>query len=158
MKKDLVLIRLRLLCQLKRINKSIAIACQAIILLITLSCNIISLKRKSAPDSKKIEVYLNDSVGIISFNKPSRYDTAFSWVHYSDCNTCHEQKYRFQSKGNPILKESRFFWTEPKDSVDRFTISYMKDFPFHGIDTAKDLGSFYHFRVSFLTQQRKRWK
>ena len=46
-------------------------------------------------------------------------------------------------------------WTVPKDSVDRFTISYMKDLPFHVNDTAKDLGSYCLTKVS---RSHSTWK
>ena len=122
MKEDLVLIIQRLHCLLRRINKSVELGCffKAGVLLFILSCNNTSLKKKSTGDLKRMDVYLNDSVGVISFNEPIRYDTTFSWIHYSDCNTCHEQKYRFQSKRNPIIKETGYVWPFIRSMIGTF--------------------------------------
>lgn len=111
-----------------------------------LSCNNSGNKERALKELKMVEVNLDDSLGVISFEVPIRYDTGFSWIHYSDCNTCHIQKYRFQSKETPILKESGFYWNMPKDSVDRFTIEYNKDplSPGIRIDTVKVVSN-HHF-------------
>jgi hypothetical protein len=45
------------------------------------------------------------------------------------------QKYRVQTKKTPILKESGFYWDEPNDSVDRFTISHNQYLPLRVNDT-----------------------
>ncbi len=107
------------------------------------SCNDVTDKQATSqhPEgSKAIQVRLIDSLGMINLSIPLRYDTSFSWVHYSDCGkSCDEQKYRFQSKNLRLLKESGWIWQEAKDSVDRFTISHTLDFPFHDIDTAKNI-------------------
>src|SRR2546422_22231 len=94
------------------------------IIVICSSCNNSTSIVQDSTDFKKMEINLIDSLGIVIANVPARYDTFFSWVHYSDCNICHMQKYRVQTKKTPILKESGFYWDEPKDSVDRFTISH----------------------------------
>lgn len=75
-------------------------------------------------------------------------DTFFSWVDHSDCGKpCDIQKYRYQSKGLRITKESGFLWVgEPKNSVDRFTLSHSEDFPFYSGDTAKDFVRHGHLR------------
>lgn len=110
---------------------------------LVISCNDVSKsedKRQLPQNSKITEVRLIDSLGTITFSIPSRYDTTFSWVHYSDCGKpCDEQKYRFQSKLLPIIKESTWLWSKPKDSIERITISHKKDFPFRDGDTARNL-------------------
>jgi hypothetical protein len=101
-----------------------------------------------------MEINLIDSLGIIITNVPVRYDTLFSWVHYSDCNTCHVQKYRMQSKKTSILKESGLYWDEPKDSVDRFTISHNQYLPNHLNDTTMILASHSHFKGDLAFTRR----
>lgn len=118
------------------------------------SCTNTSLQEERH-NSNRIEVFLIDSMGRVTFNSPDRYDTSFSWTHYSDCNSCHEQKYRFQSKQNVILKESGFYWNDPDDSVDRFTISYKKYFPFNESDTSKDLASHAYFKKDLMFTRKK---
>lgn len=100
-----------------------------------------SQRKKIADDSKFIELPLLDSLGLISFNIPLRYDTNFSWIYRSDCGKpCESQMYRFQSKELPITKESGWLWLgEPKDTVDRFTISHSKYIIFYDGDTAKNI-------------------
>lgn len=115
-----------------------------------ISCNDVAEKKGTylLPDnSKAVKVQLLDSLGIINFSVPTRYDTSFSWIHYSDCGKpCDEQKYRFQPKELSLLKESGWIWTEPKDSVDRFTISHTLDYPFHDGDTAKNIVRHNHLK------------
>jgi hypothetical protein len=115
-----------------------------------ISCNDVAEKKGTylLPDnSKAVKVQLLDSLGIINFSVPPRYDTSFSWIHYSDCGKpCDEQKYRFQPKELFLLKESGWIWTEPKDSIDRFTISHTLDYPFHDGDTAKNIVRHNHLK------------
>ncbi|MFZ4772227.1 MAG: hypothetical protein ACOYLO_18730, partial [Ferruginibacter sp.] len=115
-----------------------------------ISCNDVAEKKGTylLPDnSKALKVQLLDSLGIINFSVPPRYDTSFSWIHYSDCGKpCDEQKYRFQPKELFLLKESGWIWTEPKDSIDRFTISHTLDYPFHDGDTAKNIVRHNHLK------------
>jgi hypothetical protein len=111
-----------------------------VVLAIFISCN----NRQSAKiktgvplNAIKIKLQLEDSLGVIDFFVPVRYDTSISWVDYSDCGkSCDTRKYRFQPKGLRITKERGFIWTgEPKDSIERFTISHSEYFPFHdGVD------------------------
>ncbi len=109
-----------------------------------ISCNdIANIKDKDQlpQNSKVTEVILIDSLGEITFSVPSRYDTSFSWVHYSDCGKpCDEQKYRLQPKRLPVTKETGWIWKDVlTDSIDRFTISHTRDFPFHDGDTTKNI-------------------
>jgi hypothetical protein len=105
------------------------------------SCDPSASVKQSGQFLKKLKIRLGDKLGTITLNVPMEYDTSFSWVHYSDCNTCHVQKYRVQSKMTPILKESGFVWSRPKDSVDRFTISHNQYLPISTEDTGKSVSN-----------------
>jgi hypothetical protein len=107
----------------------------SVILIFCHSCKNSPFPGLFTKDLKKVEITLIDSLSKITVNVPVRYDTAFSWIHYSDCNTCHVQKYRIQSKGTPIVKESGFYWDRPGDSVDRLTISHNHYLPGYVNDT-----------------------
>ncbi|MBC9909180.1 hypothetical protein [Chitinophaga varians] len=74
------------------------------------------------PHSRMVQQQLADSLGIITMAVPERYDTSFSWIHYSDCSSCHECKYRFQPKVLQMEQESGFFGREHSDTIDEFTI------------------------------------
>ena len=90
-------------------------------------------------NSKVVVTKLADSLGNVTMSLPTRYDTSFSWTHYSDCGKpCEKIKYRSQSKTLPITKESGWIWLgEPKDSIERFTIVHSGYFQFHNnVDTS----------------------
>jgi hypothetical protein len=93
----------------------------------------ISAKNELPENSKIVTIKLIDSLGVVTCSIPNRYDTFFSWTDHSDCGKpCSKEKYRYQSKLLKITKESGFVWLgEPKDSVERFTISHSGYFPFH---------------------------
>jgi hypothetical protein len=111
------------------------------------SCRNNTADKKETENTKQQEVQLIDSLGVITFNAPARYDTAYSWTHFSDCNTCHEQKYRFQSQKDPLIKESGWAWEDTAKEVDRFTISHgTYYFPDYGNDTARDRVSHAHHK------------
>lgn len=121
-----------------------------ILTVLFISCSDLS-KDKDTPklpeNARTEQLQLVDSLGMVSFSLPIGYDTAFSWVHYSDCGKpCDEEKYRFQPKELPIIKESGWIWSEPKDSVNRFTISHTKDFHFHDGDTTKNIVRHNHIK------------
>lgn len=120
-----------------------------------ISCNDVAKDKDTHPlpeNSKPVQVQLVDSLGIITLSVPLRYDTSFSWIHYSDCGKpCDEQKYRFQPKELPITKESGWIWLgEPKDSIDRFTISHSSHVPFHDGDTAKNFARHHHLKEQLM--------
>ena len=100
-------------------------------------------------NGKKVQIQLVDSLGTITLVIPERYDTSFSWIHRSDCGkSCDLQKYRFQPKYYPIVKESGWYWTEEAtDSVDRLTISHSRYIPFSDGDTARNIGLHAHFKT-----------
>ena len=100
------------------------------------------------PKSKIVQVELIDTLGTVILAVPDRYDTSFEWIDHSDCGkACDQQKYRYQPSGLRITKESGFVWLgEPKDSVDRLTISHSGYFPFHNGDTAKDFAGHEHLK------------
>ena len=106
-----------------------------------------------SPNSKVVQVKLSDSLGTVILAVPDRYDTSFVWIDHSDCGKpCDQQKYRYQPKSLRITKESGFVWQgEPKDSVDRFTISHSGDFPFHNGDTAKDFAGHQHLKLQLTS-------
>ena len=92
-----------------------------------------------SPDTQLRNVLLVDSLGTVTVAIPLRYDTSFEWINWSDCGKpCAHQEYRFQDKKNPITKESGWFWTDPKDSVDQFTISHSSYIPFRESDTSRE--------------------
>lgn len=126
-----------------------------ITLFFTLACNDVSVNKSHAQmteASKPVQMQLVDSLGVVTFSIPVKYDTSFSWVHYSDCGKpCDEQKYRFQPKALPVLKESGWIWDEAKDSIERFTISHTLYIPFHEGDTAKNFGRHSHQKEQLLS-------
>lgn len=109
-------------------------------LFIIVACNAPTINEQRTESSRRIQIRLVDSLGLLTLSVPARYDTVFSWVNHSDCGKpCDEQEYRCQPKALAITKESGFFWRgEPKDSVDRFTVSHPSDIWYHVEDTAMD--------------------
>lgn len=82
-------------------------------------------------NSKTVQLTLVDSLGSLQFSIPSQYDTSFLWTHTSDCGKlCDRIKYRFQPKLLPIFKESGFYWTDLKDSINQMTIYHSGEYPF----------------------------
>jgi hypothetical protein len=86
-------------------------------------------------NSRSRIVKLIDSLGTVTINIPSRYDSFFQWTNTSDCGkSCDHEQYRFQPKYLPVFKESGFFYTIPanvNDSTEQFTIVHSGYFPFH---------------------------
>jgi hypothetical protein len=125
-----------------------------LLLTIVISCHDISTNQNESQFSegtKTVQIQLIDSLGIVTVSLPLRYDTNFSWVHFSDCGKpCDERKYRFQSKGLPALQESGWIWSEPTDSVERMTISHVMDFPFHEGDTSKNVIRHKHIKGQLM--------
>lgn len=109
-------------------------------LFIITACNTPTVNEQKAESSRRIQIRLVDSLGQVTLAVPARYDTVFSWVNHSDCGKpCDEQEYRCQPKVLPITEESGFYWRgEPRDSIDRFTISHPSDIQYRGEDTAMD--------------------
>lgn len=103
-----------------------------------------SVEKKSSnlKSSTTVVLVLADSLGTLTFEIPSRYDTLFSWVNHSDCGKpCDRQMYRYQPKGLPIKNESGFFdLTPPFDSVDQITISHSSWFRRHSSDSGISIG------------------
>lgn len=129
-----------------------------IFLVFFISCNNVTEKKRNSElpeNSKAVQLTLVDSLGMVNFFVPIRYDTAFSWLHYSDCGKpCDEQKYRFQPKELPLIKESGWMWNEPKDSVDRFTISHTMGFPFYNGDSAKNTIRHNNLKKQLISNQQ----
>lgn len=146
---------------MKDIIKGNGIVLSILLAMFFITCNnasnVNNNEQRRLPESSKIvQVQLVDSLGVITLSVPLRYDTNFSWVHHYDCGkSCDEQKYRFQPKELPITKESGWIWLEePNDSVERFTISHTRDFPFRNGDTAKNMIRHTHLREQLLSNPR----
>jgi hypothetical protein len=109
-------------------------------LFVFVSCNTPTVNEPRTESSRRIQIRLVDSLGQVTLSVPTRYDTVFSWVNHSDCGKpCDEQEYRYQPKALAITKESGFFWRgEPKDSVDRFTLTHSSDIRYSVETTAMD--------------------
>lgn len=87
--------------------------------------------------SKTVRLQLIDSLGTIDLSIPVNFDTSFAWIHYFDCGKpCDVQKYRYQPRSLPFIKESGMLWLKPTDSTERLTVSHSMDFPFHDADTS----------------------
>jgi len=112
----------------------------AISLFLIVACNAPTVNEQRTESSKNVQIKLVDSLGQVTLSVPDRYDTVLSWVNHSDCGKpCDEQEYRCQPKTLAITKESGFFWRgEPKDSVDRFTISHSSYIRYRSDDTEMD--------------------
>jgi hypothetical protein len=97
---------------------------------------LISCNEKSTPSEHSLSqnrtclIHLEKPLGQLKINLPTRFDTTFKWIEYSDCNGCEHVDYRIQSKSLPILKESGFYYFPLEDSVEQFTIKHQI-----GIDT-----------------------
>lgn len=104
--------------------------------------------------SKTVQIKLVDSLGSLTLDIPGVYDTLYSWIHNSDCGKpCDEQKYRYQSKSLPIVKESGFMWKETaRDSVDQLTISHSAYFPFNNGDSSIITDGHNHFKEKLLSE------
>jgi hypothetical protein len=141
---------------MKNIIKEYSFVFSILLAMLFVACNNTSNAddRQNFPaNSKTVQIQLVDSLGMLTLSVPFRYDTNFSWVHYSDCGKpCDEQKYRFQPKELPITKESGWYWLgEPKDSIERFTISHVMYFPFHDGDTAKNTVRHNHLKEQLIS-------
>ena len=78
----------------------------------------------SVPENSKTEkINLEGGLGSLTVSLPLRYDTTFTWIHYSDCGKpCEKRKYRFQPKTLPVYPETGFRYKRLGDSIDQFTI------------------------------------
>jgi hypothetical protein len=93
-------------------------------LVIFAGCHLSENKNIVPPEaSKKHIVNLTGGIGTITLSLPARYDTTFTWIHYSDCGApCEKMKYRFQPKTLPVNMENGYFYKTLRDSVEQFTI------------------------------------
>lgn len=95
--------------------------------LLFVSCDQVSENNASPPaapeDSKTQKINLAGGLGIVTVSLPLRYDTTFTWVHYSDCGKpCEKRKYRFQPKVLPVYPETGYYYKPLNDSIEQFTI------------------------------------
>ncbi|CAN5676599.1 hypothetical protein BH11BAC3_BH11BAC3_30500 [soil metagenome] len=111
-------------------------------------------------NSKLVIIKLADSLGNVTMSLPIRYDTSFTWTHYSDCGKpCEKIKYRSQPKTLPITKESGWLWSgEPKDSIERFTIVHSGYFPFHDNDDTSFIFKVHEHRKADIIQSPDTYK
>jgi hypothetical protein len=137
---------------------------RAVLLLLALFC--VGCLPKKIPEfvpahSRKVVVKLADSLGIITMYIPERYDTGFSWLHYSDCKPCHEMKCRFQSTLSEIQMEDGYLWTEQRDCFEQLTIIYEPyDNPPPRHVRRMDTTGMYQNRAfgQHLREQKKYWR
>ena len=91
------------------------------------ACNNVQEVKPSLPsvpeNSKTEKIILEGDLGVVTLSLPVRYDTTFTWIHYSDCGKpCEKRKYRFQPKTLPVYPETGFRYKRLGDSIDQFTI------------------------------------
>ena len=93
------------------------------LVLLLAACNISEIKTSPPEVSKKAVIKLKDGLGVVSLLLPARYDTTFSWIHYSDCGApCEKRKYRYQPRNLPVYMETGFHYKPLNDSIEQFTI------------------------------------
>ena len=106
--------------------------------LFILACHNISEHTSSGtpPEiSKPHKVTLEEGLGVVSLSLPARYDTTFSWIHYSDCGQpCERRKYRFQPKSLPVYPETGYHYKQLEDSIEQFTIVHSPYIPVNDSD------------------------
>lgn len=72
--------------------------------------------------------FTQDSLYEITFTKPIKLDTFYSWMDYDDNACSDEHKYRFSKKNFPAQKETGFFWTSFADSTYRLTFRHIEKY------------------------------
>jgi len=93
------------------------------VFLLLAACHDADIKTTPPEPSKTHVINLEGGIGVISLSLPSRYDTSFTWIHYSDCGQpCEKRKYRFQPKILPVYMETGFHYKPLSDSIEQFTI------------------------------------
>jgi hypothetical protein len=105
-----------------------------ILTVLFVSCNYVS--KDAAPEPSNIKVInLQNGLGTVSVFLPVRYDTTFTWIHYSDCGRpCEKRKYRVQPKTLPLFQENGYRPALLHDSVEQFTIVHNPYIPAADID------------------------
>jgi hypothetical protein len=100
----------------------------------------VSENKITPPENSKTQVInLERGLGVVSLSLPVRYDTTFTWIHYSDCGApCEKRKYRFQPKTLPVNMENGYFYKTLKDSVEQFTIVHNPYIPVGDSDNTDD--------------------
>lgn len=115
----------------------------------------VTVTQSPTEDFTACEIKLADSLGTVNINLPARYDTSFTWIHYSDCGKpCDNIKYRFQPAMLKIVKESGWIWeNSPKDSIERFTIFHSGYFPFGNKNDSLIISSYHGLRKKNINQE-----
>lgn len=87
------------------------------------ACHVSEIKTTPPEESKTQVINLKNGLGVVSLSLPVRYDTTFTWIHYSDCGApCENRKYRFQPKILPVYMETGHRYKPLNDSIEQFTI------------------------------------
>jgi hypothetical protein len=107
--------------------------------LLLAACHVSENKITPPENSKTQVINLKGGLGVVSLALPVRYDTTFTWIHYSDCGApCEKRKYRFQPRSLPVNMENGYFYKTLKDSVEQFTIVHNPYIPTGDSDIVDD--------------------
>jgi hypothetical protein len=116
------------------------------------ACDVSENKITRPENSKTQMINLEGGLGVVSLSLPVRYDTTFTWIHYSDCGApCEKRKYRFQPKSLPVNMENGYFYKTLKDSVEQFTIVHNPYIPIGDSDNTdnRDFITSFHDHEKF---------
>jgi hypothetical protein len=66
------------------------------LVLLLAACDVSENKITRPENSKTQMINLEGGLGVVSLSLPVRYDTTFTWIHYSDCGApCEKRKHGF---------------------------------------------------------------
>ena len=122
------------------------------LVLLLAACDVSENKITRPENSKTQMINLEGGLGVVSLSLPVRYDTTFTWIHYSDCGApCEKRKYRFQPKSLPVNMENGYFYKTLKDSVEQFTIVHNPYIPIGDSDNTdnRDFITSFHDHEKF---------
>jgi len=122
------------------------------LVLLLAACDVSENKITRPENSKTQMINLEGGLGVVSLSLPVRYDTTFTWIHYSDCGApCQKRKYRFQPKLLPVNMENGYFYKTLKDSVEQFTIVHNPYIPIGDSDNTdnRDFITSFHDHKKF---------
>jgi hypothetical protein len=122
------------------------------LVLLLAACDVSENKITPPENSKTQMINLEGGLGVVSLSLPVRYDTTFTWIHYSDCGApCEKRKYRFQPKSLPVNMENGYFYKTLKDSVEQFTIVHNPYIPIGDSDNTdnRDFITSFHDHEKF---------
>ena len=122
------------------------------LVLLLAACDVSENKITRPENSKTQMINLEGGLGVVSLSLPVRYDTTFTWIHYSDCGVpCEKRKYRFQPKSLAVNMENGYFYKTLKDSVEQFTIVHNPYIPIGDSDNTdnRDFITSFHDHEKF---------